>query len=60
MVGVLQTAPASDALLAQKLGFQQKLQAVTNKVHSTTNTDELMVELSQDICDLFQADRLTI
>ena len=45
MVSVLQTgSPAPD--LQEKLGFQQKLQAVTNKVHATTNLDEIMVELS--------------
>ena len=59
MVSVLQTGSAAPDL-QEKLGFQQKLQAVTNKVHATTNLDEIMVELSQELCDLFEADRLTI
>ena len=43
-----------------RLNFFRKLQAVTNRIHSTSNVDEIMLDLSQDICDLFNADRLTI
>ena len=43
-----------------RLIFFRKLQAVTNKVHATSNVDEIMLDLSQDICELFNADRLTI
>ena len=43
-----------------RLVFLKKLQVVTNKIHATSNTDEIMLELSQDICDLFNCDRLTI
>ena len=42
------------------LAFFKNLQAVTNKIHATNNTDEIMLEMSQDICDLFNCDRLTI
>ena len=60
MISVLPTAAASADHLADKLSFQQKLQAVTNRIHATSNIDEIMVELSQELCDLFQSDRLTI
>ena len=43
-----------------RLAFFKKLQTVTNKIHSTSNVDEIMLDLSQDICDLFNCDRLTI
>jgi type II secretory ATPase GspE/PulE/Tfp pilus assembly ATPase PilB-like protein len=43
-----------------RLNFFKNLQAVTNKIHATANIDEIMLELSQDICTLFNADRLTI
>src|SRR5256884_1081144 len=43
-----------------RLAFQKQLQAVTNKVHATNNIDEIMLEVSADICALFNADRLTI
>ena len=43
-----------------RAAFFKDLQAVTTKIHATANTDEIMLELSQDICTLFNADRLTI
>ncbi len=43
-----------------KLNFQKNLQTVTNRIHATNNVDEIMLEVSQDICTLFNADRLTI
>ena len=43
-----------------RLLFQKNLQIVTNKVHATSNIDEIMLEVSADICNLFNADRLTI
>ena len=46
--------------VGSRLIFFKKLQAVTNKVHATANIDEIMLELSQDICGMFNADRLTI
>lgn len=46
--------------MSSKLEFQTKLQAVTNRIHASRNIDEIMLELSQDICALFDADRLTI
>ena len=46
--------------VSSRLLFFKNLQTVTNKVHATANVDEIMLELSQDICELFSADRLTI
>ncbi len=43
-----------------RLAFQKQLQLVTNKIHATSNIDEIMLEVSSDICQLFNADRLTI
>ncbi|HWA12073.1 MAG TPA: ATPase, T2SS/T4P/T4SS family [Burkholderiales bacterium] len=63
MSTVFETKPQAGHNLAEmsnKLEFQKRLQAVTNKIHATTNIDEIMLELSQDICSLFDADRLTI
>jgi type II secretory ATPase GspE/PulE/Tfp pilus assembly ATPase PilB-like protein len=50
--------PAGD--VNSRLSFQKNLQSVTNKIHATTNVDEIMLEVSADICTLFNADRLTI
>jgi type II secretory ATPase GspE/PulE/Tfp pilus assembly ATPase PilB-like protein len=46
--------------VGSRLAFFKNLQTVTNKIHATANIDEIMLELSQDICTLFNADRLTI
>jgi type II secretory ATPase GspE/PulE/Tfp pilus assembly ATPase PilB-like protein len=54
-----QQAPAQSDVGA-RLAFQKQLQAVTNKVHATNNIDEIMLEVSADVCALFNADRLTI
>ena len=53
-----QAAPQGD--VQARLAFQKQLQAVTNKIHATNNVDEIMLEVSADICSLFNADRLTI
>jgi type II secretory ATPase GspE/PulE/Tfp pilus assembly ATPase PilB-like protein len=46
--------------ISSKLEFQKQLQSVTNRIHATSNIDEIMLELGQDICSLVGADRLTI
>ncbi|HEX2566335.1 MAG TPA: GspE/PulE family protein [Burkholderiales bacterium] len=43
-----------------KLAFQKQLQQVTNKIHATNNIDEIILDLSADIMQLFNADRMTI
>lgn len=58
VIGTSKTGAADDVSL--RLGFFRKLQAVTNKIHATSNLDEILLDLSQDICDLFDSDRLTL
>jgi type II secretory ATPase GspE/PulE/Tfp pilus assembly ATPase PilB-like protein len=53
-------ASAGAADVAVKLAFSKKIQAVTNRIHSTSNVDEIILEVSRDICQLFEADRMTI
>ena len=60
MSSVLQAKPAAQDPMAEKLGFQQRLQGVTNKVHASKNIDEIITDLSVELCGLFYADRLTI
>jgi type II secretory ATPase GspE/PulE/Tfp pilus assembly ATPase PilB-like protein len=60
---ILTTTPRDPGALSDvgnPLTFFKNLQAVTNKIHATANVDEIMLELSQDVCALFNADRLTI
>ncbi|MFZ2627653.1 MAG: ATPase, T2SS/T4P/T4SS family [Rugosibacter sp.] len=51
---------AGEADVGNRLAFFKSLQSVTNKIHATSDIDEIMLELSGDICNLFNADRLTI
>lgn len=62
MSTVMQTqAPASSSGdMSLRLEFNKNLNQVTNKIHATGNVDEIMLDLSKDICALFNADRLTI
>jgi type II secretory ATPase GspE/PulE/Tfp pilus assembly ATPase PilB-like protein len=53
-------AAGGGADVAMRLAFSKKLQAVTNRIHSTQNVDEIMLDVSRDICQLFEADRMTI
>ena len=46
--------------ISNKLDFSKNLQGVMNKIHAARNIDEIMLEVSKDICTLFNADRLTI
>lgn len=42
------------------LEFSKKLQALTNRIHAADNISQIMLDLSHEICELFQADRLTL
>lgn len=46
--------------MGARLEFTKNLNHVTNKIHATSNIDEIMLDVSKDICTLFNADRLTI
>ena len=46
--------------VARRLAFFKGLQLVTNQIHSSNDTDEIILELSGDLCTLFEAERLTI
>ncbi len=43
-----------------QLSFTKSLNDVINKVHAANNIDEIMLDVSKDICTSFNADRLTI
>ena len=60
MSAVLSQQSVPQGEVQARLAFQKQLQAVTNKIHATNNVDEIMLEVSVDICALFNADRLTI
>src|SRR6478736_5423867 len=59
MSAVLSSHAASNDFGA-RLAFQKQLQVVTNRIHATSNIDEIMLEMSAEVCALFNADRMTI
>ena len=46
--------------ITQRIAFTKNLNHVINRIHATGNVDEIMLDVSKDICSLFNADRLTI
>lgn len=39
--------------MSRRLSFFKNLQRVTNKIHGTSHADEIILEMSEDICGLF-------
>lgn len=62
----MSTIPAPDSARANpvdssvKPNFSKNLQTVANRIHAASSIDEIMLEVSKDICSLFNADRLII
>lgn len=56
----MRSAANNDDDMSARLEFTKTLNHVTNKIHATSNIDEIMLDVSKDICTLFNADRLTI
>ena len=54
----IQESDISD--VGRKLVLLKQLQAITNRIHSASNVDEIISQVSADICAMFEADRLTI
>jgi GAF domain-containing protein len=48
------------AATGNQLQFTNDLNQVINRVHSASNIDEIMLDVSRDVCSLLNADRLTI
>jgi type II secretory ATPase GspE/PulE/Tfp pilus assembly ATPase PilB-like protein/GAF domain-containing protein len=56
----LHRAPAGAASPPDRVVFQKKLQGLTTKIHEAQHPDDIILELTPALCDLFHADRLTI
>ena len=54
-----QLPPEKRGVSFEALFFRQ-LQQVTTRIHETENVEQIMLEASQDICKLLNADRLTL
>ena len=55
-----QMLPPQDRGVTFEALYFRQLQLVTNRIHETENIDQIMLEVSSDICKLFNADRLTL
>lgn len=53
-----ESLPTED--MEKRVEFLQNLQALTNKIHATGDLEHLMLDLTKEICDLFNCDRLTL
>ncbi len=51
---------AGMADIGNRLAFSKKLQNTTNKIHAAKCIDEILTEVSSEICDLFAAERITL
>jgi type II secretory ATPase GspE/PulE/Tfp pilus assembly ATPase PilB-like protein len=56
----LQPLPTDKPGMTFEALFYKQLQHVTARIHETENVEQIMLEASQDICQLFNADRLTL
>ena len=46
--------------VGSRLAFFKGLQRITTRIHATRNIDEIIFDLSADLCELFHAERITI
>jgi type II secretory ATPase GspE/PulE/Tfp pilus assembly ATPase PilB-like protein len=60
MNSVLRPLPPERVGMTFEALFYKQLQHVTARIHETDNIEQIMLEASQDICKLFNADRLTL
>lgn len=52
--------PIDENDVNDRLLFFKKLQAISNKIHATNNVEQIMLDVSPDICHQFDCDRLTL
>ena len=57
MSQVLKEEPSSEN---QELNYYKALHDIANQIHSAKNTDDILINLQDDILSLFDADRITI
>ena len=44
----------------QDMSHSDRLLDITNRIHSARNTDEILIDIKDDIIKLFEAERLTV
>ncbi|MBE9580603.1 MAG: GspE/PulE family protein [Proteobacteria bacterium] len=46
--------------LKQEVQYPERLLEITNRVHAANNIDEILIDLKEDVTELFDAERLTV
>ena len=46
--------------LKQEVEYRERLLEITNRVHAANNIDEILIDLKEDVTELFDAERLTV
>ncbi len=46
--------------LKQEVEYRERLLEITNHVHAASNIDEILIDLKEDVTELFDAERLTV
>ncbi len=60
MAAIAKGQAQSEKSLEEQLQFQKRLNSITNRIHSAKDTDDILVNLEDEILALFDADRITI
>jgi type II secretory ATPase GspE/PulE/Tfp pilus assembly ATPase PilB-like protein len=55
-----EATPLAGGDVTSRLRFLKELQKLTNRIHAARNVDELMLELPEQICQVFTAERMTL
>ncbi|MGD8513303.1 MAG: ATPase, T2SS/T4P/T4SS family [Deltaproteobacteria bacterium] len=51
---------ATASILNQDLEYRDRLWEITNRIHAANNTDEILMDLKDNVTQLFEAERLTV
>ncbi|MBW2567774.1 MAG: GspE/PulE family protein [Deltaproteobacteria bacterium] len=54
------SSPTKNQNLASEVEYRRKLQDICNKIYAASNVDEILVNLKDEITNLFEAERLTV
>jgi type II secretory ATPase GspE/PulE/Tfp pilus assembly ATPase PilB-like protein len=50
----------STSILKEDVEYRDRLWEITNRIHAAQNTDEILIDLKDDVTRLFEAERLTV
>lgn len=59
-VGQAVSSRATQKSLEAQLQYQKNLNSITNKIHSATDTNEILLDLQGEVLSFFDADRITV